>query len=56
MADIDLDHMDDEDPGPKSYQKTQNEVDPKDADKFGPKIENYKLDDLDEIEAFGRVC
>ena len=56
MADIDLDAMDDEEPGPKSYLKTPNEIDPKDVDKYGPKIENYKLDELDEIEGFGRVC
>jgi hypothetical protein len=56
MEDIDLDAMDDEEPGPKSYMKTPNEIDPKDVDKYGPKITNYKLDDLDEIEGFGRVC
>jgi len=56
MGDIDLDAMDDDEPGPKSYMKTPNEIDPKDVDKYGPKIENYKLDNLDEIEAFGRIC
>ncbi len=56
IGDIDLDAMDDEEPGPKSYLKTPNEIDPKDVDKYGPKIDNYKLDDLDEIESFGRIC
>ena len=56
MEDIDLDAMDDDEPGPKSYLKTPNEIDPKDVDKYGPKIENHKLDELDEIEGFGRVC
>lgn len=53
-GDIDLDEMDEDgETGPKSYLKTQNEINPEEVEKVGPKFEQDKLDDLDEITKFG---
>jgi len=43
-------------PIPMSYVKTVHEVDPEQVEKVGPKFEQVKLDDLDEIKTFGSVC
>lgn len=49
--------IDGENQGPNSYVrfKTQNEVNPEDISKLGPKFEQRKLDDLDQINEFGTV-
>ena len=49
--------IDGETAGPNSYVrfKTQNEINPDEIAKVGPKFEQKKLDDLDQIDDFGTV-
>ena len=55
-GDIDLDAMDEDgEHGPKSYLKTQNEINPEEVEKVGPKFEQSQLDELDQINTFGQI-
>lgn len=49
--------IDGEAAGPNSYVrfKTQNEINPDEISKVGPKFEQKKLDELDQIDEFGTV-
>ena len=53
----DLIGMEEDDEGPSSYIKfkTPNELPPEEIEKVGPKFEQTKLDDLDDIKPFGSV-